>query len=120
MASGDCSHMPSRIQDRRRGLRGPRPRRGHRRGRHTGRDEAPGARETYRVLEGTHLLAGSRRSDPPLAVRRILVHSTGSARGQQRARDKRLAKVREDLDNFLLSAGGRFDNTAESSPHASA
>jgi hypothetical protein len=46
-------------------------------------------------------------------VRRILVHSTGNAKGQQRARDKRLAKAREDLDKLQHSAGGRYYNTAE-------
>jgi transposase len=71
------------------------------------------ARETYRVLEDTHLLAGPRKSDPPLEVRRILVHSTGNAKGQQRARDKRLAKAREDLDKLQHSAGGRYYNTPE-------
>ncbi|MFB8034217.1 IS1634 family transposase [Streptomyces sp. NPDC056004] len=79
------------------------------------RDEGipAGARETYRVLEDTHLLAGPRKNDPPLEVRRILVHSTGNAKGQQRAREKRLAKAREDLDRLQHSAGGRYYNTAE-------
>ncbi|MDX3531476.1 IS1634 family transposase [Streptomyces sp. ID05-39B] len=77
-------------------------------------EDTPAAeRETYRVLEDTHLLAGARRSDPPLEVRRILVHSTGNAEGQRRARDKRLAKAREDLDKLQHSAGGRYYNTAE-------
>jgi transposase len=77
-------------------------------------EDTPAAqRETYRVLEDTHLLAGPRKSDPSLEVRRILVHSTGNAKGQQRARDKRLAKAREDLDKLQHSAGGRYYNTAE-------
>ncbi|MFD3943226.1 hypothetical protein [Streptomyces sp. NPDC058579] len=46
-------------------------------------------------------------------MRRILVHSTGNAEGQQRARDKRLAKAREDLDKLQHSAGGRYYNTTE-------
>jgi transposase len=79
------------------------------------RDEGTptGQRETYRVLEDTHLLAGPRKSDPQREVRRILVHSTGNAKGQQRAGDKRLAKAREDLDKLQRSAGGRYYNTAE-------
>ncbi|MFD3484748.1 hypothetical protein [Streptomyces sp. NPDC058665] len=40
-------------------------------------DTPAGQREIYRVLEDTHPLAGPRKSDPPLEVRRILVHSTG-------------------------------------------
>ncbi|MFI5820222.1 IS1634 family transposase [Streptomyces rishiriensis] len=70
-------------------------------------------RETYRVLEDTHRLAGPRKSDPPIEVRRILVHSTGNAKGQRRARDKRLAKAREELDKLQHSTGGRYYNTPE-------
>ncbi|MET7719145.1 IS1634 family transposase, partial [Streptomyces sp. NPDC005407] len=76
-------------------------------------DTPTSQRETYRVLEDTHLLAGTRKRDLPLVVRRILVHSTGNAKGQQRARDKRLAKAREDLDKLQHSAGGRYYNTPE-------
>ncbi|MET9914871.1 hypothetical protein ABZZ74_50835 [Streptomyces sp. NPDC006476] len=47
-----------------------------------------------------------------MEVRRILVHSTGNAKGQQRARDKRLAKARDELDKLQRGAGGRYDNTA--------
>lgn len=69
-------------------------------------------RETYRVLEDIHVLAGPRKQDPKVEVRRILVHSTGNARGQARARDKRLAKAREELDKLQRGAGGRYYNTA--------
>ncbi|MET7544141.1 IS1634 family transposase, partial [Streptomyces sp. NPDC005507] len=51
----------------------------------------PGEREIYRVLEDVQTLAGPRKSDPVLEVRRILVHSTAVAAGQQAARAKRLA-----------------------------
>ncbi|WP_206306827.1 IS1634 family transposase [Streptomyces sp. F001] len=70
-------------------------------------------RETYRVLEDTHVLTGPRKRDPKAEVRRILVHSTGNAKGQQRAREKRLAKAREDLEKLQRGAGGRYYNTAE-------
>jgi transposase len=70
-------------------------------------------RETYRVLEDTHVLSGPRKRDPQVEVRRILVHSTGNAKGQQRARDKRLAKARDELDKLQRGAGGRYYNTAE-------
>ncbi|KUL44899.1 hypothetical protein ADL28_39115 [Streptomyces violaceusniger] len=70
-------------------------------------------RETCRVLEDTHVLTGPRKRDPAVVVRRILVHSTGNAKGQQRVREKRLAKAREDLDKLQRGAGGRYDNTAE-------
>ncbi|QFQ99376.1 IS1634 family transposase [Streptomyces phaeolivaceus] len=69
-------------------------------------------RETYRVLEDVHVLSGPRKRDPQLTVRRILAHSTGNARGQARAREKRLAKAREELDKLQRGAGGRYYNTA--------
>ncbi|MER6335207.1 IS1634 family transposase [Streptomyces sp. NPDC001034] len=79
------------------------------------RDEntPPERRETYRVLEDTHVLSGPRKRDPQVEVRRILVHSTGNAKGQQRARDKRLAKARDELDKLQRGAGGRYYNTPE-------
>jgi transposase len=69
-------------------------------------------RESYRVLEDVHVLAGPRKSDPAHRLRRILVHSTGNARGQQTARAKRLARATEDLEKLQRSAGGRYYNTA--------
>ncbi|MGW7047951.1 hypothetical protein ACWGDT_35755 [Streptomyces avermitilis] len=51
---------------------------------------------------------------PPIEVlRRILLHSTGIAKGQQQARDRRLAKAREELDKLQRGADGRYYNTAE-------
>jgi transposase len=69
-------------------------------------------RESYRVLEDVHVMAGPRKSDPVHRLRRILVHSTGNAKGQQTARAKRLARATEDLDKLQRSAGGRYYNTA--------
>jgi hypothetical protein len=65
------------------------------------------------VLEDVHTLAGPRKRDPVLEVRRILVHSTGNAKGQQAARVKRLARAAEDLDKVARAAGGRHYKTAE-------
>jgi hypothetical protein len=48
-----------------------------------------------------------------LSVRRILVHSTGNAAGQQAARAKRLARATEDLDKVRRGAGGTYYNTPE-------
>jgi transposase len=75
--------------------------------------KAPAAREVYRVLQDVHEMAGPRKRDPVLRVRRVLVHSTGNAKGQQAARDKRLARATEDLDKVCRGAGGRYYNTAE-------
>lgn len=80
-------------------------------GRDAGKDL--GGREVYRVLEDVHTLAGPRKRDPVLEVRRIPVHSTGNAKGQQAARGKRLARAAEDLDKLGRAAGGRHDKTAE-------
>lgn len=70
-------------------------------------------RETHRVLEDTHTLTGPRKSDPPLTVRRILVHSTANAADRQAARSKRLAKATEDLNKLTAAAGGRHYRTRE-------
>ncbi|NEA49383.1 IS1634 family transposase [Streptomyces sp. SID10815] len=67
----------------------------------------------YRVLEDTHTLTGKRKSDPPITVRRVLVHSPGNALAQAKARDKRLAKAREDLDKLTRLAGGRYYPTRD-------
>ncbi|MGW7585661.1 hypothetical protein ACWGKU_31935 [Kitasatospora sp. NPDC054768] len=74
---------------------------------------APAEREVYRVLEDVHTLAGPRKRDPVLTVRRILVHSTANARGRQAARAKRLAKATEELDKLGRAAGGRHYKTRE-------
>jgi transposase len=70
-------------------------------------------RETYRVLEDTYTLTGPRKTDPPVTMRRILVHSTGNAEGQAQARQKRLAKAREELEKVRTGAGGRYYKTGE-------
>ncbi|WP_277041161.1 IS1634 family transposase [Actinacidiphila oryziradicis] len=75
--------------------------------------KAAGEREVYRVLEDVHTLAGPRKRDPILTVRRILVHSTGNAAGQRAARAKRLAKAAEDLDKLARAAGGRHYKSGE-------
>ncbi|MFI1865327.1 IS1634 family transposase [Streptomyces jumonjinensis] len=68
-------------------------------------------RESYRVLEDTHTMAGRRKRDPVHRVRRILVHSTAVAAGQRRAREKRLARAREEMDRLAGAAGGRHYGT---------
>ncbi|MGX4691541.1 IS1634 family transposase [Streptomyces sp. JNUCC 63] len=73
----------------------------------------PAEREVYRVLEDIHTLAGPRKRDPVLTLRRVLVHSTANAAGRQTARAKRLARAAEDLDKLARAAGGRHYKTAE-------
>jgi transposase len=67
----------------------------------------------YRVLEDTHTFTGRRKSDPPITVRRILVYSAGNAAARAKARDKRLAKARADLENLARLAGSRYYPTRE-------
>ncbi|MDT0347801.1 IS1634 family transposase, partial [Streptomyces litchfieldiae] len=74
----------------------------------------PDERGQYRVLEGeVQRIPGPRKRDPVLEVRRVLVHSTGSAEGQRQARDKRLAKAASDLEKVQRGAGGRYYNIPE-------
>jgi transposase len=77
------------------------------------RNTPAGQREAYRVLEDVHTMAGPRKRDPVHRLRRILVHSTGNAEGQRKARAKRLARAAEDLDKLQRSAGGRHYTTAD-------
>ncbi|MFE1907983.1 hypothetical protein ACFW96_30600 [Streptomyces gardneri] len=72
----------------------------------------PGQRGQYRVLEDTQTLAGPRKRDPQLTVRRILVHSSANAAAQQAARNRRLEQAREELDKLQHSCGGRHYATA--------
>ncbi|MFE2710273.1 hypothetical protein, partial [Streptomyces mirabilis] len=58
----------------------------------------------HRHQAGGSGLKGPRKSDPELTVRRILVHSTANAAGQQAARDKRLTKAAEDLNKLASAA----------------
>jgi transposase len=78
-------------------------------------ERANAPRETYRVLEDQvpYLVTGRATSDPPVAVRRILVHSSGNAAGQAQARANRLAKAAADLEKVAAGAGGRYYKTPE-------
>lgn len=70
-------------------------------------------RGTYRVTEDVMEVAGPRKKDPVLTLRRVLVHSSGNAAGQRLAREKRLAQAAEELDKVAHGAGGRYYNTPE-------
>ena len=70
-------------------------------------------RDTYRVCEDTMDLAGPRKKDPVLTLRRILVYSTANATAQAKARQLRLAQARTDLDTLTRTAGTRHHPTIE-------
>ena len=81
-------------------------------GRDAGKTAA--ARGSYRVLEdGGMDLAGPRKADPPVHLRRILVYSSANAAGQAKARSLKLAKATEDLDRLVRTAGTRFHPTPD-------
>jgi hypothetical protein len=74
--------------------------------RDTGKD--PALRGGYRVLEDTMTVAGPRRGDPPVSLRRILVHSTANQSGAANARALKLAKATTELDRLVRTAGSRY------------
>src|SRR5260370_33147 len=81
-----------------------------------GRDagQPAAARGSYRVLEdGGMDLPGPRKADPPVHLRRILVHSTANATGAAKARARKLASATEDLNRLVRAAGTRFHPTAD-------
>src|SRR5208282_5850339 len=49
-----------------------------------------------------------RKSDPPIAVRRIFVHSSARAGAAAASRAKKLARTSDDLDRLIRGLGGRF------------
>ncbi|MGH3410063.1 MAG: IS1634 family transposase [Streptosporangiaceae bacterium] len=63
------------------------------------------------VLEDTapfQIRNSKRKSDPPVAVRRIFVHSTARAGAAAASRAKKLARTSDDLDRLIRGLGGRF------------
>jgi Domain of unknown function (DUF4277) len=81
-----------------------------------GRDAAKpaAARGSYRVLEdGGMDLAGRRKADPPVHLRRILVYSSANAAGAARARALKLGKAAAELDKLVRTAGTRFHATED-------
>ncbi|MFD7447355.1 IS1634 family transposase, partial [Streptomyces sp. NPDC059909] len=69
-------------------------------------DKPADQRGSYRVVEADAFVwKGRRKSDPPQELRRILVHSSANAAGQKAARDRKLAKAREDLERLQRGLG---------------
>jgi transposase len=76
-------------------------------------DTLPWHRDTYRVTEDTMDLAGPRKKDPVVTLRRILVHSSANATAQATSRARKLARARTDLDTLTRTAGTRHHPTIE-------
>ncbi len=64
-------------------------------------------RGSYRVAEDTMVLAGPRKSDPTLALRRVFVWSSARAGAAKTAREKKLDRARGDLTSMAGGLGGR-------------
>ena len=68
----------------------------------------PTLRAQYRLLEDTVTIKGPRKADPPVVLRRILVHSTANATAQRTARERKLSRAREELDTLQRNLGTRY------------
>jgi transposase len=79
------------------------------------RDEntPPWQRDSYRVTEDTMDLAGPRKNNRVVTVRRILVYSNANATAQATSRARKLARARTELDTLTRTAGTRHHPTIE-------
>jgi transposase len=67
----------------------------------------PDQRGRYRVIEDTMTLAGKRKRDPVLRVRRVLVWSSARAGAAATARARKLERARDDLERLARGLGSR-------------
>jgi len=71
----------------------------------------PGQLGRWYVLEDDQpfwIRNSKRKSDPPIRLRRIFVHSTARAGAALTSRAKKLTRAREDLDRLVSGLGRRF------------
>jgi transposase len=66
-----------------------------------------GRRGTWHVSDDTMTLAGPRKKDPILTLRRVFVHSSARAQAAATARAKKLDRARDDLARLERGLGGR-------------
>ena len=86
-----------------------------------GRDEhkkntSPGKLGRWYVLEDDRpfpIRNSKRKSDPPIPVRRIFVHSSARADAALTNRTRKLTRAKEDLDRLISGLGGRFYPTEQ-------
>jgi transposase len=67
----------------------------------------PEQRGSYRVLEDTMTIAGRRKRDPVLGLRRVFVWSSARAGAAATARARKLDRAREDLERLTRGLGSR-------------
>jgi hypothetical protein len=76
----------------------------------------PGQIGRWHVLEDNQSFAirnSKRKSDPPITLRRIFVHSTARAGAAATSRTKKLTRAKDDLGRLVSGLGGRFYPTQE-------
>jgi transposase len=86
-----------------------------------GRDQhkkntSPGQLGRWYVLEddqGFEIRNPKRKSDPPILLRRVFVHSTARAGAAATSRTRKLTRAKDDLDRLARGLGGRFYPTQE-------
>lgn len=70
-------------------------------------------RGSWHVVEDTMNLAGPRKRDPVLGLRRVFVHSSARAQAAASARAKKLHRARDDLTRLERGLGTRHYPTAQ-------
>jgi transposase len=73
----------------------------------------PEQRGSYRVVEDTMTIAGKRKADPVLHLRRVFVWSSARAGAAATARTRKLDRARDDLERLTRGLGGRHYPDAE-------
>ena len=82
----------------------------------------PGQLGRWHVLQDVQpfqIRNSRRKSDPPIRLRRVFVHSTARAHAAATSRAKKLARAEDDLNRLLSGLGGRFYPTSRRSPPGS-
>ena len=76
--------------------------------------KAADQRGRWHVCEDTMPLAGPRKKDPVLTLRRVFVHSSARAQAAATARARKLQRATDDLDRLTRGLGSRhYPGTAE-------
>ncbi len=65
-------------------------------------------RGSYRVSEDTMVIKGKKKSEPDLHLRRVFVWSSARAGAAAKAREKKLARARGDLERLGRGLAGRY------------
>lgn len=68
---------------------------------------------SYRVYEDTMVIAGARRSDPVVDLRRVFVWSSGNATAAVTNRARKLDRASTELTRVQAGLGSRFYNTVD-------